>query len=354
MTRKPPPNQLDLFGPTSAAPQPRLTPEASAHGQPLPVPVMPALLPPRVVELAQRLPANVLLGTSSWSFPGWKGIVYADSYSESDLARYGLKAYAAHPLLRTVGLDRTYYAPLPETDAAAYAQQLPAGFPMVIKVWEEITLPVFPRHPRYGERAGRRSEHFLDADTLTDVFLRPLQEAFLPHCGPLVLEFSPMAPSSYGSAEAFLRRLDGFLAALPKEFRFAVELRNAELMTREYAAVLRRHGAAHVYNRWTRTPSLERQRALVGDPWTEWTVIRLLLPEGGTYESLSAQCAPFDRVVAVDEAMRQQVVELTVDSLRRGQRVHVLVNNKAEGSAPLTCLALAERMVDALSAERLT
>ena len=28
------------------------------------------------------------------------------------LARHGLEAYAKHPLLRTVGLDRTYYRPI--------------------------------------------------------------------------------------------------------------------------------------------------------------------------------------------------------------------------------------------------
>jgi uncharacterized protein YecE (DUF72 family) len=28
------------------------------------------------------------------------------------LARTGLRAYAQHPLLRSVGIDRTYYAPI--------------------------------------------------------------------------------------------------------------------------------------------------------------------------------------------------------------------------------------------------
>lgn len=35
------------------------------------------------------------------------------------LARHGLAAYARHPLLRTVSLDRTFYAPLTVTLAAA-------------------------------------------------------------------------------------------------------------------------------------------------------------------------------------------------------------------------------------------
>ena len=44
--------------------------------------------------------------------------------------------------------------------------------------------------------------------------------------------------------------------------------------------------------------------------------------------------------------MRGEVVELTARALTRGRKVYVLVNNKAEGSSPLTVEALAERLAD--------
>ncbi|HEY6049979.1 MAG TPA: DUF72 domain-containing protein, partial [Thermoanaerobaculia bacterium] len=53
--------------------------------------------------IAERLPQNVRFGTSSWSFPGWAGIVYSRRASASDLAKTGLIEYARHPLLGTVG-----------------------------------------------------------------------------------------------------------------------------------------------------------------------------------------------------------------------------------------------------------
>ena len=53
---------------------------------------------------------------------------------------------------------------------------------------------------------------------------------------------------------------------------------------------------------------------------------------------------PFDRLVEPDEKMRGQVVALTRRALARGRRVYILVNNKAEGSSPLTVLALARRL----------
>ena len=77
--------------------------------------------------LAADLPDGVHLGTSSWSFPGWRGIVYSRSRSQTALAREGLREYARHPLLTTVGIDRSYYAPIPMADLQSYAEQLPAG-----------------------------------------------------------------------------------------------------------------------------------------------------------------------------------------------------------------------------------
>ena len=53
------------------------------------------------------------LGTSSWTFPGWKGLVWDGHYSDTQLSKHGLAAYAQHPLFRTVTLDRTFYRPLP-------------------------------------------------------------------------------------------------------------------------------------------------------------------------------------------------------------------------------------------------
>ena len=48
-----------------------------------------------LAQLARSLPVGAHLGTSSWSFPGWAGLVYADSHSDQMLARKGLAPAAA-------------------------------------------------------------------------------------------------------------------------------------------------------------------------------------------------------------------------------------------------------------------
>ena len=172
MPRPVDPAQLGLFAP-----------------EPAPDVVRPVTPSAEQLALSARLPANIRFGTSSWAFPGWKGLVYDGDHPVTTLARHGLKAYAQHVLLRTVGLDRSYYAPLLVEDLQAYARVLPAGFTAVIKVWEAITLPRYPTHARYGTHAGQANPHFLDAGLFLADVLGPLQDVFWPHVGALVLEF---------------------------------------------------------------------------------------------------------------------------------------------------------------------
>jgi uncharacterized protein YecE (DUF72 family) len=54
------------------------------------------------VALAAALSPRIHLGTSTWSYPGWLGQVWAGKHSEATLSKTGLPAYAAHPLLRAL------------------------------------------------------------------------------------------------------------------------------------------------------------------------------------------------------------------------------------------------------------
>jgi hypothetical protein len=56
--------------------------------------------------------------------------------------------------------------------------------------------------------------------------------------------------------------------------------------------------------------------------------------------------APFDRIVSPQPEMRADVVRLARACERAGRTLFVLVNNKAEGSSPLTILALARALAD--------
>ncbi|MBU6438037.1 MAG: DUF72 domain-containing protein, partial [Betaproteobacteria bacterium] len=95
--------------------------------------IAPARLDARVTKLQSSLPPLLRLGTSSWYFPGWRGLVWGERYTQSALSRHGLTAYSKHPLLRTVSIDRAYYRPLAAIDYARYAAQVGDEFRFMVK-----------------------------------------------------------------------------------------------------------------------------------------------------------------------------------------------------------------------------
>ncbi len=288
--------------------------------------------------IADTLPPHLFFGTSSWSFPGWAGIVYPADRKTQQLAREGLRDYARHPLLTTVGIDRSYYAPLPIEDLRSYAGQLPAGFRCCIKAPAGVTAFTL------GHGAGaERNPDFLSIDRLEIDLLQPLAVAFGDHTGPIILEFPPFARRLRLEPAAFLERLDRFLDALPHGFEYAIELLDRQLLGPEYARMISAHGIAHTYNYWSAMPMPGEQAAVVAPEDAPFSVIRLLLKPVTWYEDQREAFRPFNRLVAPDEAMRQDVVAVATRSLKREKRVYILVNNKAEGSSPLTILALAHR-----------
>ncbi|RZJ57267.1 MAG: DUF72 domain-containing protein, partial [Acidovorax sp.] len=89
--------------------------------------------------LAAALPAQLRLGTSSWSYPGWQGLLWEGAHSEATLAKQGLAVYAQHPLLRTVSIDRGFYRPLTVSEYERYASQVPEDFRFVVKAPSLVT-----------------------------------------------------------------------------------------------------------------------------------------------------------------------------------------------------------------------
>jgi len=293
-----------------------------------------------LVSLARRLPALVRFGTSTWTYDGWTGDVYHRSYRGAQPARR-LEEYARYPLFRTVGIDSAFYDPPSEAVLAEYARALPPGFPCVSKVWDRITAKRFNQDRRWGNLAGLRNPDFLNADLFKDAVLGPHARAFRDHVGCLVFEFQAMRGKDLPKTVEWAEQLDGFLSALPRDFRYAVELRNPELLDPLHGAVLARHGVAHVFNSWTEMPPIGAQLDL---PWVfpaDFTVARALLRPGRLYADAVKLFEPYDQVREPIPELRADLLRLIAEATRRRMEALVLVNNRAEGNAPGTIRALA-------------
>ena len=71
------------------------------------------------------------------------------------------------------------------------------------------------------------------------------------------------------------------------------------------------------------------------------------LRSGLTYEDAKARYCPFDRLVDEDPATRAALTDLRRRALADAQPAFVIANNKAEGSARLTIVKLAETIAGA-------
>lgn len=297
--------------------------------------------PAEHAQLAAALPANVRLGGMSWSYRGWVGHVYGATASERLLASRGLTAYGKHPLLRIVEIDRSYYEPLSAEAYATYARQVPEDFSFFVKAHEECVVQRFPEHARYGRRRGETNARFLDAAYASDAVVAPLVEGLGSKLGGLLFQFPPQDARD---PRGFAQKLGRFLSALPRGPRYAVELRNPELLVPAYASALEESGAIHCHNLWTAMPPLLAQAKRIPPSARRPLLIRWLLRPGHRYEEASASYAPFHRLVDEDVETREAIASLAVKASAHDVPVFVLVDNKAEGCAPESIVRLARAM----------
>jgi uncharacterized protein YecE (DUF72 family) len=295
-------------------------------------------------RISQRLAPEVLFGTSTWTYPGWTGMVYRE-YTEKRSPAEALAEYACWPLFRTVGIDASFYRPLDERMLIAFRDALRPGMRCVSKVWDRITAHTF-NSPREGKQRGERNPHWLDAELFVEQVLTPMQRHFAEHAGPLVFELETIPRHIAMTPDTLADHLDGFFTALPRGPQYAVELRNAELLTPIYLAVLRQHNVAHVFNAWTRMPSIGEQFLLQDAITADFMVVRALLVDQRKYADAVDRFSPYDQIRLTSPELRDDLVAVSRHAINLRIPAYVIINNRSEGCAPLTIAALAHRLID--------
>jgi hypothetical protein len=93
-------------------------------------------------------------------------------------------------------------------------------------------------------------------------------------------------------------------------------------------------------------PALQDQLPMLRALWPGDLVCRWNLQRGQRYAQARDAWAPFDRLRAEDMPTRAALAQVMRATLEAGQRAFVIVNNKAEGSAPCSVYALARALMD--------
>jgi len=182
------------------------------------------------VRLAALAARGVFLGTSSWKYAGWQGLLYdrdryvwRGRYAGSRFERLCLAEYAE--VFPAVCVDAAYYK-FPESHALeTLAAQVPPEFQFGFKVTGEISLHSFPSLARFGPRAGRANDNFLNAELFVDRFLAPC-EMIRANVGLIMFEFTRFRRRTSRAAGSLWRNwtssLGRFRAAGLTAWRFAI------------------------------------------------------------------------------------------------------------------------------------
>jgi uncharacterized protein YecE (DUF72 family) len=309
------------------------------------IPSQAARLAPKLRSLADQ---GVYFGTSSWKYEGWVGSIYSghryttrSKFSKAKFEENCLAEYAE--TFPVVCGDLTFYQFPSEQYWAKLFDATPKHFTFGFKVPEDITVETWPKHARYGKRAGLPNDHFLNAQTLEQFFTSRLT-SYGKQVGPLIFEFGTFNKTTFPTPADFLAALDPFLKALPEGFRYAVEIRNQEYLTPDYLDVLASHNVAHALNAWTRMPALDEQAQLPGVLTADFTVVRALLRRGRAYDMAVQTFEPYDRIKEPDESARDGMRLIAQRAMHERKDAFLFVNNRLEGNAPSTIEAVVEQL----------
>ena len=144
---------------------------------------------------------SILIGTQGWNYTAWVGPLYPPGTRPSEF----LSTYAR--LFRGVEVDSTFYAVPDAKSVRAWNARTPPDFTFALKMPKEIT----------HERRLR------GADDVVSEFLDRARELG-PKLGPVLMQMGPdFAPDELPAVERFV-------AALPRDLRFAIELRDERWM----------------------------------------------------------------------------------------------------------------------------
>jgi uncharacterized protein YecE (DUF72 family) len=325
-------------------------PNVPLHGKASPQKqgVQPITTDEAVNLLAQHLPSNLYLGTSSWYFPGWQDLVWRGMHAEQTLSRTGLTAYAAHPLLRTVSIDSSFYRPLALSTYERYAKQTPNHFRFMVKAPALFCdAMIRPREGNGVDKMGANPD-FLNAALAMETFVKPASQGLGTKAAVLVFQLSPIPSAHMPDPATLLHRLQAFMQALPPApgTYHAVELRNANLLTPQWVKILKATGWHYCLGLHAFMPPIEQQLPLLRALWPAPLICRWSLQRGLKYEEAKNNFHPFNQLVAPDIATRTALARVVAGTVKAGQAAFVTINNKAEGSAPLSVQALAQAVVD--------
>ena len=157
--------------------------------------------------------ARILVGTSGYNYPEWKGAFYPDGLPGGKMLPYYAERFP------TVEINYTFYRLPNSKTVAGWAAATPDGFTFALKASQRIT------HFQRLRDVEEPVRYFCDTARLLGGKL-----------GPLLFQLPP-------NFKKDMARLDGVLEQLPSDLRVAFEFRHPSWFDEEVYGLLRRQKA---------------------------------------------------------------------------------------------------------------
>jgi len=250
------------------------------------------------------------LGTSAFTAAGWRGTFYPLGMKPADY----LSFYATK--FDTVEVDSTFYGTPSVSTVKAWNAKTPPGFLFAAKIPQIIT------HEKVLADCDAEFNEFIGVmDNLGDKL------------GPLLLQFGFFNSTVFRGVNDFLARLKPFLKKLPKDHKFAVEIRNKHWLVPQFFETLREHGVALalIDQSWVIVrPAQWFERF---DPITaDFTYVRWL----GDRKAIEQLTKVWDKVIVDRSGELSEWVDVLGKVYKRNVQIYTYANNHYAGFGPAT------------------
>ena len=286
--------------------------------------------------------AELRIGTCSWKYGSWEGLVYSAASGVNYLEEYA-RRYS------TVEVDQWFWSLFGEDKVSLpspltvdeYAGSVPGDFVFTVKVPNSVTLTHFYRKNKSDPL--KPNPYFFSVE-LFETFLERLSPLHT-RLGPLMFQFEYLNKQKMASRAQFQERLAAFTRLLPSEYQYAVEIRNPNYLGGPFLEFLKKQNLIPVFLQGYYMPSIlgifERWRDVIrGFPTV---VIRLHGPNREKIEEKSS--GNWSRIIEPKDDELAGVAEILMQMQSWGVNVYLNVNNHYEGSAPLT-ISRVQRLLD--------
>jgi uncharacterized protein YecE (DUF72 family) len=300
------------------------------------------------LEIPAQFKGYLRLGTCSWKFDSWKGLVYqpGKNYRPNDY----LPDYAK--VLDSVEVDQWFWSLFPGTvrlpeapTVGLYERSVPKGFVFTVKAPNSLTLTHFysKQPPKHAVFSGQPNPHFLD-NTLFEHFLEALSPLG-PKLGPIMFQFEYLNKKKMPSKEAFFERFGEFISKAPRKFQYAVEIRNPNYLSEAFFDFLKEHGLGFVYLDGYYMPPIGQVFEKFKPATADFQIIRL---HGGDRLEIEKKTSEvWNGIAAPKPAGLEAAARIVRANRPKNVLTFVNLNNHFEGSAPLST----ERLLDILAHE---